>query len=116
MDLMNKITILGVIGLTDTSLWHLNPESGLMASATYNNENNGNNGNHHNDNSSYDSPKVKVYKVVINNGGNPVPIMSDFGVKLKDTLVTINGTTFTIPKNKPVSLTEMGAPGYSRRD
>ena len=113
MDLMNKITILGVIGLAALVFGISTPESGLMASATYNNENNGNNGNHHNDNSSYDSPKVKVYKVVINNGGNPVPIMSDFGVKLKDTLVTINGTTFTIPKNKPVSLTEMGAPGYS---
>jgi hypothetical protein len=110
MDLMNKITILGVIGLVALIFGMSMPESGLMASATYNN---GNNGNHDNDDSYYDSPKIKVYKVVINNAGNPVPPMADFGVKLKDTLVTSNGTAFTIPKNRPITLTEAGAPGYS---
>ena len=122
---MNKITILGVIGFAALVFGLTTPESGLMASATYNNGNNGNHnnnnggnhgGNNHDDdddNSNYDSAKVKVYKVVINNNGDPIPSIASFGVKLKDTLVSINGTTFTVPKNKPITLTEAGAPGYS---
>lgn len=115
---MNKITILAVIGLGALVFGVMTPESGLMASATGNN--NGYNGNNNHDrdddndnNNSYGSPKVKIYKVIINNEGNPTPSMSIFGVKLKDTLVNTNGTTFTIPKNKPVTLTEAGAPGFS---
>jgi hypothetical protein len=112
---MNIVTILSVIGLVALVFGLITPDYGLMASATGNNNGNygGNHGgNNHDDNSSYGSPKVKVYKVVINNDGNPTPTMTSFGIKLKDTLVTNNGTTFTIPKNKPVTLTESGSPGY----
>lgn len=123
---MNIATILGVIGLVALVFGLITPEYGLMASATGNNNGNNNNygGNHdshgdHNDhddddnnNSSYGSPKVTVYKIVTNNDDNPTPAITSFGVKLKDTLVTANGTTFTIPKNKPVTLTESGLSGY----
>jgi len=57
-------------------------------------------------------PTVKVYKVVINNQGNPSHTIDEFGVKLNNTAVTVNGTVFTIAKDKPVTLTESGLVGY----
>ncbi len=130
---MNKITILGVVGLVALIFGMITPEYGLMASATGNNNNSNNYGNNygnnndhdddehddHNDNDhngsgSYsDKPTVTVYKLVINNQGNPIPTMTIFGVKLNDKPVTTNGTTFTVSQNKPVTLTESGLTGYS---
>ena len=123
------MTILGIIGLAALVFGLMTPESGLMASATgnsngyngnHNSKNGGNYGNNHNhdddhdddDNHSSSPSKVTIYKVVINNAGNPTPPMASFGIKLNDTSVTVNGTTVTIPKNKPVALTEAGLAGY----
>ncbi len=63
-------------------------------------------------NQNMNKPTVKVYKVVINNQGNPTPLIGSFGVKFNDTSVTVNGTSFTIAPNKPVTLTESGLVGY----
>ncbi len=59
-----------------------------------------------------DPPTVKVYKVVINNEGNSIPIMASFGINLNNTQVTTNGTLFTVAPNKPIILTESGLTGY----
>ncbi|MFY9301063.1 MAG: hypothetical protein WAO91_07735 [Candidatus Nitrosotenuis sp.] len=57
-------------------------------------------------------PTVTVYKVVINNQGNPSRTIGEFGVKLNNTAVTLNGTSFTLTQDKPVALTESGLVGY----
>ena len=59
-----------------------------------------------------DPPTIKVYKVVINNAGNPIPTVASFGVKLNNTQITTNGTVITVAQNKPVVLTESGLTGY----
>jgi len=131
---MNKIAILGVIGVAALVFGMITPDYGLMANATggNNNHNNnqGSNYSHHDDHDDEDDddhehdddhnsggmvndpPTIKVYKVVINNQGNPTPTITSFGVKLNGTLVNTNGTSFTITKNKPVTLTESGLTGY----
>lgn len=59
-----------------------------------------------------DPPTVKVYKVVINNEGNPVPTIASFGIKLNNTQIATNGTMVTVAQNKPAVLTESGLVGY----
>lgn len=72
------------------------------------------NGNHTDGGGSVvvDPPTIKVYKVVINNGGNPVPTVASFGIILNNTQITTNGTMITVAQNKPVVLTESGLTGY----
>jgi len=72
------------------------------------------NGNHTSGGGSVviDPPTIKVYKVVINNVGNPVPTVTSFGIKLNNTQITTNGTMITVAQNKPVVLTESGLAGY----
>ncbi len=132
--LMKKITLLSVIALTALTLGMMTPNFGLLADATNNNNNKNNNGGNHDDDCDDDrnrgyggnhddcdddndgknkkKPTVKVYKVVINNQGNPSQPIGSFGVKLNDTSVTVNGTSFTLKPNKPVTLTESGLVGY----
>ncbi len=121
--LMKKITILSVIALAALTLGMMTPNFGLLADATNNNGGNnddddddGNNGGNHDDDddngNNNKKPTVKVYKVVINNQGHPLPPITNFGVKLNDVPVTVNGTSFTITPNKPVTLTESGLVGY----
>lgn len=114
---MNKITILAVIGLGALVFGVMTPESGLMASATGNN--NGYNGNNNHDrdddndnNNSYGSPKVKIYKVIINNDGNPTPSAESFGLSINGGATLSNGTKVTLQVDTPAVLTEAGLDGY----
>ena len=59
-----------------------------------------------------DLPTVKIYKVVINNEDDNIPEMVSFGVRLNNTQVATNGTSYTLSANKPVALTENGLEGY----
>lgn len=123
---MNKLTLLGVIGLAALVMGMITPESGLMAGATGNNNSKSKNydsnyhDDHHDDHEDddhhakkNDTPSIRVYKVVINNVGNPLPSMASFGIKLNNTLITVNATVLNVTQNKPIALTESGLTGYS---
>lgn len=123
---MNKLTLLGVIGLAALVIGMIMPESGLMAGATGNNNSKSKNydsnyrDDHHDDHEDddhhakkNDTSSIRVYKVVINNVGNPLPSMASFGIKLNNTLITVNATILNVTQNKPITLTESGMTGYS---
>lgn len=57
-------------------------------------------------------PTITVYKIITNIDTSTVPPISSFGIKLNNTSVTVNGTVLPVTANKPVVLTESGAPGY----
>jgi hypothetical protein len=70
------------------------------------------NGDHKGNQTTSTPPTVTVYKVVINNQGNPTPSAESFGVTINGGIALSNGTKVTIEANKPSSLNEEGLTGY----
>jgi len=62
--------------------------------------------------STAEPPTVKVYKVVINNQGNPTPSTESFGLSINGGSTLSNGTMVTLQANTPATLSEAGHTGY----